>query len=269
MSIFLNIENMENIKSHPEYIELIENNIVLKKEIFSLKEEVIILHEEINRLRNVINGNVINGNDNHGYWYENSSYNNNKINNINNINIKCVIIEKQHLNDISLTDEQIRDIYIKYKIPFLHNSDNNDEEEDEDDNESNSEISTSTDSDADSDTSKDNDNINTDEIKLVYIDENISKNNRPVPYCSDTNYYEYINGEDKLYNNDINNKVNIEDNNENDNEDDEDDEVFEKVIYGTKYYVTRGNPSHIYEIKDDESAGKHVGSIVNDIVHFK
>lgn len=259
------IEDDIIVKDNPNYYDLLENNIILKKEIEVLKEKIIILTEELFRFKNTESTN------NHGYWYE---INTTKNSCYTNFNVKYLINEKKINEDNILDDEGIKNIYIKYKIPFSNNTDT----ENDDDNDSHSDCDTDTDSSSISinentvdqwkDTYKDfkpneeklifHDDIyqnneetkkydcNKDDIKLVYIDESINKNHARDDDDTD------------------NSSDNTDDNNS-----DPDDEVFEKIIDGKKYYVTVGKISKIYDIEEDERAGKYVGCIINNKVYFK
>ena len=241
MSIILNTEDNTNIftdiKTHHEYIKLMEKYISLKNERNLLKEKILILDEEVIRLKDVINKN-----DNYGYWYENIK--NENLNKTNICNIQYTINEKSSYHNNILDDEQIKNIYIKYKIPFLYNDEDN---ENNLDNHSESTDENDEESDERSDGTEESENSSS---------TNSEKNNQ-----DDTL--------DISENKDNNDKENQNESNDDDYDEDDDEEVFETVINDKKYYATKGKCSRIYEIKEDESAGKCVGYMLNNKVYFK
>jgi hypothetical protein len=247
--IDIDYNNIErDIKSHPYFIKIITENIMLKKQIDALKMELQILKRKTD------------DENNHGFWYEDKQKHNTY--NVNNVNVKYTITEKNTDNDKILDDIQIKEIYTKYKIPFLLQADdNNNQDNDNDDNDDDEEdydslsssVSTSS-SDEESEQTienKENIDIKENEIKFVYMDlttNSISEFGTKYTSANDYEHYqeERIDSHDK----------------------DEDNEVVEQIINDKKYYVTTGKTSKIYEIESDESAGKCLGTIINNIPHF-
>lgn len=248
--IDINYNNIEtDIKSHPDFIKIITENIMLKKQIEVLKMELQFLKRKTD------------DENNHGFWYEDRhKYN---LYNVNNINIKYIISEKNTYDDKILDDTQIKEIYTKYKIPFLlqdddNDNDNNDEDnDDEDDYDSlSTTVSTSSSVEESEQTIENNENVDIieNEIKIVYMDH--TKNNISefgTKYTPENDYEDYYEEE----------RIESDDKDEN-----EDNEVVEQFINDKKYYVTTGKISKIYEIESDESAGKCLGTIINNIPHF-
>jgi len=250
-----------DIKKHSEYIELLENHIALKKEYGLLTDKFTQLNVEFMKLKGL---GITQDNYEYSYGFNNKST-------IHDTNIKYTITEKTSNNDNILDDNQIKDIYTKYKIPFFDES--NCENDDSDYNEDDSDESTESESSCNSEYCNEESN----DIKVINIDESLYnqfENSEPkLIYHSEKvndNEHDDINDNENYYENE--DDENEDDENEDDeNEDDEngcDDEVFEKIINDKKYYVTTGKNSKIYEIEDDETAGKCVGSIINNTVYF-